>query len=151
MDIDIYKHKEEAETFFQGLLDKINKTCVKHRMYLTRFEQESPCWTLRGRNPRGGRVDISIYYTENNAANIDIGWSKLDYERQKISGKSKHIHSGKVNKNNIEQLLEKAVKELLDMQEGNWEKELDYPEWSNRYKNKEEWIKAYGLDLPPIE
>lgn len=151
MDVDTYKQKVEAEFFFERLIDRLNKICIRHRMYLSRFEQEAPCWTLRGTSPKGGKVDIAIYYIKDNIANISIGWSKLDYEMRKIFVKSKRIYSGNVNEENIERLLEKATRELLDIKEGNWEKEIEYPEWSEKYKNKEEWIKAYGLDLPPIE
>ncbi len=150
MEQDIYKQVEEARDFFDRLLDKINRICVKHRMYLTQFDQEAPCWTLRGVHPKGGKVNVFIYYMNNGNANIDVDWAKLDYENFKIYSKSKRVYSGKVNENNIEQLIEKGLKELLKMTDGDLSEESDCPEWK-RYKNKEEWIKDYKLDLPPIE
>ena len=151
MEQDIYKQVEEAKIFFESMLDKFNKICVKHRMYLTRFEHEGPCWTLRGIHPKGGDVAIAVYYKMNGNTDLSIYWGKPSYETKKIYSKSKKTFLGRVDEKNIEILLEKAVKELLEMKEGNWEKEIEYPEWSEKFKNKDEWIKVYGLDLPPIE
>ena len=151
METETNKQKEQAEFFFNRLLDPLNGVCIKHRMYLTRFEQEAPCWTLRGKHPNGGDAGIYIYYKSVEVSEIGIHWRYPSYKSQKIYSKSKDIFSGKIDEKNIEALLEKAVKELLEMKEGNWEKEIEYPEWSEKFKNKNEWIKAYGLDLPPIE
>lgn len=150
MEKSIYIQKEEADTFFYSLLDRINSFCVRHRMYLTRFEQEAPCWTLRGTHPKGGNVDIFIYYKNRVRVDITAYWQKMVFEEKKSMSKSKLIYKGFVDGANIEKLLKQSVRELLKMKEGGWAETDDYPEWK-RYKNKKEWIKDHKLDLPPIE
>jgi hypothetical protein len=70
-----------AEQWFAPIAGALLSFAQRHNLLVDRYYHDSPSWTFRFNNPRGGQASLSVHCNAGAIAFVDSSWHIDDYDR----------------------------------------------------------------------